>query len=1377
MPRRRKVTVDEQENKEPEVKAPSKSKKTKEPLPPAKKLKLQPEWLIGDGLNIAKIILSVQKTDCNSNKCLTELQKLYKKMQHSSFMKSFLMTLRSFLTQEDGNEYSLRVLKFIGVFIASYGEEVTDSGASHPVVESSFNELLGITSSQVHIRARICNLVTSIMTSFSQKAELDETIIEKITERMLYFMRDTSPIVRAQAIVALQRLQDPENVNEDPVTKAYVHHMESDPAVKVRQSVITAIAKKNYNIPLILERLHDVDEKVRRHTYLQMSSYSVRSYKIVDRIAILNAGLNDRSDLVRKAVTNVLLSNWIGVYEFDYAEFIRAIKLDSTEKDLTKFRTLAEMALSEIFKKRKISDIVSYLDFPENNEYKNCINVEKTNLEQLIVWKMAIKSYQDYIDGKRSENIGAPNDVADEDDEEEEVVNKTVSNIDIIPELSVFCDYVDRFINDYKFGTDNEVKLQRMYFNQCIVTLLEIVQLYDLGDEVGKNSLLELLKSLMSNFDLSEFSVQEIAKLAEKIIPSVEQRLTYFNKIIFEMVKPGSPSEYSRQTIIDELINKSDIDRKVKANDIKLKMMDLKEQESMLVQRKQYAECQRVSEQYHKLNEELIDLLRPIAEQHSVESTQSLLENLTVHANIKKITPQEIIKNLKICYYSITSKGVKSMNHDVLQIYNEFVRYYLESTDLSTRIWALKTATAYSLLYESIAKEIYIILKSQVFKSVHVLLWECSIECIFDLLLRYSVEKMDGFDNNDASLSMTQNRSKKGGRTLYTDIDPDDEDAVDEMYIIKTLDIMQMLTHLMEQSVDKKILKITIHGMCKMILHGIYSTRELLSKFLLMYFNPATDSEISQLLGIFLENLIKRKKQELLHDALVPTILTLFEAPYDSPLREVKLETVLKYIVGATRPIFCSNGLNLHNTLSMKFVELMKDNPDSKEILKVFSKELLELEIGEDPLLKKDLFKQVEQLLKDSSADVRTKKYLSDFCKILNGTYRPPLKFSSTARTQIDDEEDENPVDEEETVPNEEEEAQSTVPTIQELPEEEINDISGQDVSMSDVKLKEFDVNVTKLDVNFEMNDLVPTTSTTSTNNDASTSRLEVNETLSESIEIPATQEHAEVNETNVEHEDIPATQAVDLTEIPTTEDESAEEVSSDEIIPPSPATPLTVVKRPGIGIRGRKAKNSVDTLSEENEEYPATPISTNKKSVINKRQLEISRSTPNTPSVSSPMRKNARKITVTPKSAPNTPTTSQESKIVSTPKTPSTPRRTQSLMQTTPARLSTLPPSKVSTPNTEGRMTRSLRKIEKAQNITVTRATAKTLNVKPTKQPENDTEAKKKPTTSKLPVKRGFPVPAKIVTAKTSTISTRPVRQVTKPESKAAKDTRPRWN
>lgn len=191
--------------------------------------------------------------------------------------------------------------------------------------------------------------VTHIMCSFSQRAEIDEPIIEKLTDRMLYFMKDISPLVRAQAVLGLQRLQDPENP-EDPVTKAYIYHMESDPAPKVRQAVITAIAKRINNMPSIIERLHDVDEKVRRHTYLQMASFSVKSYKIADRIAILSTGLNDRSEVVKKAVTNILLSNWIGVYDFDYAELIRAVKLDSTEKNIVQFRALAEQTLGEVFK-------------------------------------------------------------------------------------------------------------------------------------------------------------------------------------------------------------------------------------------------------------------------------------------------------------------------------------------------------------------------------------------------------------------------------------------------------------------------------------------------------------------------------------------------------------------------------------------------------------------------------------------------------------------------------------------------------------------------------------------------------------------------------------------------------------------------------------------------------------------------------------------------------------------------------------------------------------------------------------------------------------------------------------------------------------------
>lgn len=188
------------------------------------------------------------------------------------------------------------------------------------------------------------------MNSFSQKAEIDEAIMDLIIHRMVgTFIKDISPVVRQEAIMALQRLQDPENP-EDQVTKAYIFHMESDPIARVRQAAITAIAKKLTIMPHILDRFRDNDEKVRRHTYLQMASFPIKSYKIADRIKILKAGLSDRSDLVKKTVVNLLLPNWVAAYDNNYSNFIKAFKLDAHESDLISFRSVSQEALEAIFK-------------------------------------------------------------------------------------------------------------------------------------------------------------------------------------------------------------------------------------------------------------------------------------------------------------------------------------------------------------------------------------------------------------------------------------------------------------------------------------------------------------------------------------------------------------------------------------------------------------------------------------------------------------------------------------------------------------------------------------------------------------------------------------------------------------------------------------------------------------------------------------------------------------------------------------------------------------------------------------------------------------------------------------------------------------------
>lgn len=89
MPRKRKVVVADQENKEPEEKIVTITKKADKNEKPSKKQKIEPVWALGDGLNVIKIILSVQKNDCNGNKCAAELTKLYKKVNIISIFSYF----------------------------------------------------------------------------------------------------------------------------------------------------------------------------------------------------------------------------------------------------------------------------------------------------------------------------------------------------------------------------------------------------------------------------------------------------------------------------------------------------------------------------------------------------------------------------------------------------------------------------------------------------------------------------------------------------------------------------------------------------------------------------------------------------------------------------------------------------------------------------------------------------------------------------------------------------------------------------------------------------------------------------------------------------------------------------------------------------------------------------------------------------------------------------------------------------------------------------------------------------------------------------------------------------------------------------------------
>ena len=83
-------------------------------------------------------------------------------------------------------------------------------------------------------RWKVCLLVNRLLKLLGEEAEIDDDLYQKIYDNMLERLKDKVAEIRAQAVNALQRLQDPKD-DQCPIIKAFIFHMGCDPSPIVRK--------------------------------------------------------------------------------------------------------------------------------------------------------------------------------------------------------------------------------------------------------------------------------------------------------------------------------------------------------------------------------------------------------------------------------------------------------------------------------------------------------------------------------------------------------------------------------------------------------------------------------------------------------------------------------------------------------------------------------------------------------------------------------------------------------------------------------------------------------------------------------------------------------------------------------------------------------------------------------------------------------------------------------------------------------------------------------------------------------------------------------------------------------------------------------------
>jgi condensin complex subunit 3 len=131
------------------------------------------------------------------------------------------------------------------------------------------------------------------------------------------------------------------------VILALLFHLDKDPSVEVRKTILSLIRVSSVTLPSIIKRTRDVNESVRVMAYkilaerrrLTSLSYSLRE-------KIIMSGLHDVSPVVRETTENHLLPKWLENLQGDLIEFINNLDVH--------FRpSVPRQALPHLFKYEK----------------------------------------------------------------------------------------------------------------------------------------------------------------------------------------------------------------------------------------------------------------------------------------------------------------------------------------------------------------------------------------------------------------------------------------------------------------------------------------------------------------------------------------------------------------------------------------------------------------------------------------------------------------------------------------------------------------------------------------------------------------------------------------------------------------------------------------------------------------------------------------------------------------------------------------------------------------------------------------------------------------------------------------------------------------
>ncbi|GAB1863840.1 Condensin complex subunit 3 [Camponotus japonicus] len=873
------------------------------------------------------IFCKVQYNKIDHPQYIKRLTKLYERTDFDTFWNYFISFLKVPLTMAQQHLYIINTLEFCAKFVVSFDSTSENESMEpmSPFVSKLFKFLLSHHSAKDKaVRFRICHFLNILLNSMGDDAFIDDNLCDQITVSMMDRLLDKSPKVRAQAVFALHRLQDPSD-EQCPVIKMYIFHVSKDPSVEVRKAVLSSMGKNQRTLQAVLIRTRDIDDSVRKMAFEFISKITVRSLTIEQRERLLKDGLKDRSENVRKCVSNVLLPTWLRCYKGEYLNLVHALDAGIGTETAT-------LSLQVLFKDANLKNLLEQVPIDKDTRLIPLTNISNENV---LFWKCVIKHLQ-YLSCTEELEL-------------------------IIPELSGFCTYIRDYMTLISF------KSYEVWEKEChkfiLLQLFEISTTYDLADEVGRKKLNELMVDALMSDHCYDKIIECIVNHLAKVVPDTNNMLNIIANIISEIRLPSYENVDTEQVTVEQQQEKN-----MQKARLKVDILELEEELYQAVKEENFLEADSIKEKIKVLKEEMTQLSK-IPEAVIVDDMRE-----------EKNDSITMVKCLNILYCAMQSIHALT---PTLKSLMSLVLNSLDHPDDNVHVLALKVLSIYCILDKELAKKHIMIFFYQFsYEQENQENWIVALKGIFDLLLIYGLEY---FENLQIQEENSENKSEKS-RLLYTH-----EDSI--VSINKRIDIekgpcnfIKILMGLLNNA-NQDMRTIATEGFCKLLLNKRISSSSLISRLIILAYNKANidDIYLRQCLSVFFEHFIVRvpEAQEMLESAYFPTLRALCDAPDVSPLREIDIYHVSKFILNLTRRGYQKTGVQTfctHNNLAFAILaEILNSESNIDKDILIKSLTNLHIQIEDAPSKQnlQEAIENVTNMVKHS--DRRLLKYIQQF--------------------------------------------------------------------------------------------------------------------------------------------------------------------------------------------------------------------------------------------------------------------------------------------------------------------------------------------------------------------------------------------------------------